>query len=388
METAQTTQLTVKLETPELKAIEPSKAEQIRRTFEPMVEMLSGFEETYNEVIEKFKDGITKELTSRAKRLRLDIGRVRIEAEKIRKAQKEEYLRAGKAIDGVNNLLKWAVVEKENKLKEIEDYYEIQEQKRLEALQIERVEMLAPYVEDAEERDLSSMDDDVWSAYYQAKKKAYEDEQEAIRKAEQERIEKERIQKIHNERREQILPYYSFWEPELHQTNLGQMKDSQFQNILQSLKQEKEDYDAEQEKIRIENEKLQKEKALAEKKRAAEEKARKEREEQERKEREEKERKEREAYEAKIEAERKERERIEKELKQKQEQEQKRIEQAEAKRQAELQKDDQAKIADLISELENLKSKYNFKSKANKKMYETTGILLDKVVGHIRATSK
>ncbi|KKK53467.1 hypothetical protein LCGC14_3094530, partial [marine sediment metagenome] len=51
---------------------------------------------------------------------------------------------------------------------------------------------------------------------------------------------------------------------------------------------------------------------------------------------------------------------------------------------AELKKGDQEKVKDLIADLESLKTKYEFKSAANKNLYVNIGILLDKVVEHIR----
>ncbi len=185
----------VKFETPELLAIEPSKAAQIKAVFEPMAEMLEEFEAQYSDIVQASENGIDGPLTAKAKRLRIDIGKVRIATEKARVSQKEEYLRAGKAIDGVSNILKWAVTDRENKLKEIEDYFTIQEQERLSALQAKRVRLLCEYVEDAGERDLSGMEEDVWQAYLGAKKKEHEDRIEAERKAEAERLEAERIEK-------------------------------------------------------------------------------------------------------------------------------------------------------------------------------------------------
>jgi len=277
-------QLAIKFDAPELSSIEPSRAEMIRSTFEPMAAMLTEFESAYSEIIAESEKEITKELTGKAKRLRLDIGKVRIETEKIRKAEKEEYLRAGKAIDGVSNILKWAVTDKENRLKEIEDHFVIMERKRLEALQKERVEALSPYVEDAHERDLASMEDDVWNAYLAAKKKEYEDRIEAERKAEEERIAREKAEA------------------------------------------------EERERIRKENERLKKEaeeRARLEKieaeKRAKEEADRKKKEEAERKAREEKERKEREAHEAELRKAAEERAKLEAELK-RQEEERRRLE--------------------------------------------------------------
>lgn len=184
----------VKLETPELQGIEKSKAEQIRATFEPMAVMLEGFEAAFNSIITESQAETTKEVCAKAKRLRIDIGRVRIETGKLKDREKAEYLRAGKAIQGVHNILVWAVTDKENKLKEIENHFEIIEKKRLEALQDERVSLLSEFVQDAHERDLSSMDNDVWDAYFSTKKREYLDRIAAEKKAESDRIAKEKAE--------------------------------------------------------------------------------------------------------------------------------------------------------------------------------------------------
>ncbi len=365
----------VKLETPELQGIEKSKAEKIRKTFEPMTEMLGKFEDAYNEVVKEAEKEINQDVTQRAKRVRIDISKVRIETEKLRKSEKEEYLRAGKAIDGVSNILKWAVTDKEKKLKEIEDYFEIQEQKRLEALQNERAEKLSKYVEDAHERDLSGMDDDVWNAYFQTKKQAWEDEQEAIRKAEEERKERERLQKLHNDRKSSILNLWQFVEGAAKNQDFSELNESDWNYFVNDLKNKKAKYDKEQERIRKENERLQKEaeererKAKAEAEKRAKEEA----------ERKEKERKERAAYEAKLRKEREERERLEKA-------EQQRKAEEEARKQAELNKGDADKVKDLIAGLDALKSKYTFKSKKNQAMYADVSQLIDKVIAHIEKT--
>lgn len=184
----------VKLETPDLQGIEKSKAEQIRATFEPMAVMLEGFEDAFNSIITESQAETTKEVCVKAKRLRIDIGRVRIETGKLKDREKAEYLRAGKAIQGVHNILVWAVTDKENKLKEIENHFEIIEKKRLEALQDERVSLLSEFVQDAHERDLSSMDNDVWDAYFSTKKREYLDRIAAEKKAESDRIAKEKAE--------------------------------------------------------------------------------------------------------------------------------------------------------------------------------------------------
>ena len=374
----------VKFDAPELSVIEKSKAEQIKATFEPMAKMLSEFEEKFNEIIKNSEKEVTKEITIKAKRLRIDIGKVRIETDKIRKDQKDEYLRAGKAIDGVANILKWAVTDKENKLKEIEDYFEIQEKKRLELLQIERVEKLQKYVEDAHERDLSSMDTDVFDIYLAGKKKEFEDKIEAKKKAEQERIENEKLDKLENSRKIEIAPYNQFMKESY---DLRSMNESDYNDLLSFLNQCKIKHDEEQEKIRLENEKLKEEsekqakqleeerKEAIKKQKAIEEQAKKEREEIEHK--------------NKIEAEkqtellRKQKEEAEKlqaELQAKKDAELKAEQEKQASIEAEMSKGDNEKFKSLISDISDLKNKYTFKSKKYQTIQNSINDLLEKTV--------
>jgi len=324
----------VKLEAPELQGLEKSKADQIKSTFEPMAKMLSEFESQFNEIISESENEITKELTLKAKRVRLDIGKVRIETGKLKDKQKEYIKLEDRAIMGVHNILVWAVKEKEDKLKAIEDFFEIQEQKRLELSQSERAEKLSPYLEDAHERNLSSMEEDVWNAYFESKKKEYEDRIAAEKKAEEERIEKEKAEA------------------------------------------------EERERIRKENEKLKAE-AIERERLANIEAEKRQKAEAERKAQAEKERKEREAYEAKLKAEREEKERMQKELEAKAEAERKAQAEEKARLEAELNKGDSAKVNDLVSDLKSLKTKYSFKSAKNQKMYADVNLLIDKVINHI-----
>ena len=343
----------IKLNTPELQVIEKSKAEQIKKTFEPMAEMLTGFEKVYNELITDASEEITQDVTARAKRLRLDIGKVRIETGKLKDKQKEYIKLEDKAIMGVHNILVWAVKEKEDKLKEIESHFEIQEKKRLEKLQSDRAEKLSLYIEDAHERDLAKFADDEFEALLAMKKKEQEDRIAAEKKAEEERIAKEKAEAEERER--------------IRKENERLKKEAEERERLAKIEAEK------REKAELE---------------------RKAKEEAERKAREEKERKEREAYEAKLEAERKEKERIECEEREKREKleaelrarheaELKAKQEEEERLQAELNKGDAAKVNDLISDFETLKTKYSFKSAKNKKMYTEVGTLIDKIINHI-----
>lgn len=380
------------IDVPELKTIEQSRAAQIAQAFTPMSGKLAEFEEGFNEIISESSKEITDELTKKAKRLRLDIGKIRIETGKIKDKQKENIKLEDKAIMGVHNWLVLAVKEKEDRLSDIEKYFEkIQEEKR-HKLHCERVDEVLKYTDDATGHYYGSMPDDVWNAFVFKLKVDHEARIEAEKKAEAERIENERLDKLENERHLEILPYRQFWNVEKYELRV--MSQCDFDTLINDLSRSKEDYDKEQEKIRLENELLRKEAEEKEKRRIAEEKARKEAEQKERKIREEKERKEREAQEAALKKEREERElfeheerekreKLEEELRLKKEAEERAKAAEESRIQTELNKGDAEKVSDLIDDLKSLQVKYTFKSKKNQKMYSDVIILIDKIITHI-----
>ena len=265
----------MKFDTPELQVIEKSKAEKIKATFEPMAKMLLEFEKAFKEVTSEAEKEITKDVTIKAKRLRIDIGKVRIDTEKVRKEEKEEYLRAGKAIDGVSNILKWAVIDKENKLKEIENHFEIQEQERLEKLQAERVGKLLKYVEDAEDRNLSGMENDVWQAYFTTKKKEYDDRIAAEKQAEIDRIAKEKAEAAERVR---IRKENELLKKEAEEKEKQRQKDAAKAEAERKALEEKarKEREASEAKLRIEREAKAKLEAELKAKAEAEEKAKRE----------------------------------------------------------------------------------------------------------------
>jgi colicin import membrane protein len=288
------------------------------------------------------------------KELRLKIVKNRTQGiNKWHKTNKEFFLTGGKFVDAIKNKENAINEQMEEKLMNAEKHFENLEKERIAKLQAERVFLLSEFVEDASERDLASMENDVWESYLATKKQSHLDKIQAELDAEKERQDK--------------------------------------------IKAEKE----EQERVRKENAKLKAEAEERERlakieaeKRAKAETERKAKEDAERKIREEKERKERAEYETKLKAEREakekvereerqKREKLEAELKSKKEAEQKAKDEEEFRIQAELNKGDNAKVKDLIADLELLKTKYSFKSAKNVKMYKDVGLLIDKVTNHI-----
>lgn len=319
--------------------VQKSKAKQIEDTFVPMVEMLKGFESDFNEIV---SEEVTEDLCKRAKRLRLDISKVRIETEKMRKEEGDEFLRAKKAIDGVANILKYAVKDKEDSLQKIENHFLL--------IKIEAEKKLAQERSDELEKynvfnvaGLGSMSDDVYKNFILGAKTNHEAVIAAEKKAEEERVEKAKAEAAERER---------------------------IRKENEQLKKEAEIREKKAEEERIEREKKEAaEKAKAEKA----EKIRKD-----------KEAKEKAAQEDLLRLEREKREKAEQEIKAKKEAEKKAEEDRLQKIQDDLNKGDAAKVKDLISDLNTLKTKYTFKSKKNQKMISDVNVLIEKIINHIK----
>jgi len=304
---------------PENYGLEKTKATELIGNLPQIIEERSVMESQYSEVVKM--DVESPEAWNKARELRLLIQKNRTKGINVwHKNAKDYFLKGGQFVDAIKRK-EIAINERmESQLMEIERYEEIQRQKKIEALQVERMDKIRPYIED-ERGDLGEMDEDVFEAFYKSKKQAYEEEQERLKKEEEARIERER-------------------------------KEAE-----------------ERERIRKENERLKKEREELEAKAEAERKAR-----------EEEERKEREAHEAALRKEREERERVQKELEAKAEAERKAREEEEARVQRELNKGDKDKVNDLIKDLNEIKSKYSFKSEKNKKMFNEVSNLIDKVI--------
>lgn len=217
---------------------------------------------------------VTEENIPTFKELRLKIVKNRTQGiEKWHKAQKAFYLAGGRFVDAIKNKEVAVNVEMETKLMDAEKYFENLEKERIAKVQSERAEKLSKYMDDVSHIDLGNMDDEIWNAYYAAKKKEYEDRIEAEKKAEAERLERERLDELERKRRLEIAPYMQFIDDGV--PELRDLSDKEFDSLMDGLKKAKVKHDKEQEEIRKENERLKKEREAAEAKRLEEEKKRK-----------------------------------------------------------------------------------------------------------------
>ena len=144
---------------------------------------------------------VNEENIPKFKELRLRIGKNRTQGiVKWHTTAKNYFLKGGQFVDAIKRQ-EIAVNElMEEKLKDAEKHFENLEKEKLATLQNNRVDKLSKYVEDAEERNLAGMENDVWNAYLSTKKKEYEDRIAAEKKAEEDRIAKERDEKAEQER--------------------------------------------------------------------------------------------------------------------------------------------------------------------------------------------
>jgi hypothetical protein len=346
-----------------------NKAKEIASIYVPMVQMLEQFEERYNKIV---NEPITNNLVKKAKRLRIEIKKIRTTADNARKEAKAEYLRAGNAIQGAYNTLKYAVVSKEEKLKEIENYYENLEKERLDNLERERLELVLPFVE-FPPSNLAHMEQDVFDNYLTGLKAKHQAKIEAEKKAEAERIEKEKKLILQNQRLNVLRPFWNFLTADEQAINLGDLTENDFSIILKKSKKSKLDYDNKQIEIEKENEKLKKEKAKEEQKRLLEIQKEKE-----------KQAKIKKLADEKLKKEKEEKEKLERELKKQKAKEEQRLAEIEKAKQLELAKGDEAKFKDFISDLENLKTKYIFESEEKISKYKKAGDLIDKIINFIK----
>lgn len=362
--------------------IEDTKAADIQAQFQPMLDKMVELENDYNEVLTLPVE--EKETAKKARELRLKYMKIRTATLDIHKKQKAFYLAGGRFVDGWMNAQKFASLGKEEKLEEIEKYAENLEKERLAKLQAEREAALVPYeVENIETLSLAKMADNVWEnflagskANYEAKKQAEQEAKEAEEKRRKEeeaerekvRLENERLKKeaealkaLRDERSKLIAPYIQF----LGDFNaVLDLSDEDFTKALQEAVEAKLKHD-EAERLKAEEEEKERNRLIDEQKKKNIEEAKKRKE-----------------AEEKAEKERKDREAAEKELAAEKQRQAEAAAEAERLAELELSKGDKDKMQSLIDDLIALKTKYQFKSKKHKALYEAIKELITKTVAY------
>lgn len=183
--------------------LEESSVATIEQAFLPKIAERDGYAQIYEQLITK---ELTKELCAEARELRLKLVKTRTGIADIHKTQKAFFLAAGKFVDAWKNKETAPVEQMEEKLSEIEKYFENIEKERIAKLEAERSEEISKY-SDVVPYGLGSMNDQVYETYLKGCIVAYEARIKAEQEAEAERlrlieVEKEnaRLKAIEDER--------------------------------------------------------------------------------------------------------------------------------------------------------------------------------------------
>lgn len=179
------------------------------------------------------------------------------------KNTKDYFLKGGQFVDAIRRLEISVNERMEENLELIEKHQEFKEQKMRDDLKSKRISELSEYRDFVPSGiDFGVMSEEEYKKIYNGAKLQFDAKVAEDLRLEKERLENQRLDKIENSRRLEIAPYVQFLSDF---TDLRNMSDAEYGNLLESLIAAKKAYDEEQEQIRLENERLKKE---AEKKEA------------------------------------------------------------------------------------------------------------------------
>jgi len=135
-----------------------------------------------------------------AREARLALRAIRVDADKTRKALKEDSIRYGKAVQGIYNVIEYLIKPIEEHLLQQEQFVQIQEQKRLEALNEERARIAAPLMDWISE-DLP-FNNTPWAHFSQDRFDAIISQAKAAKRAEEEELARQEAERIAREKAE------------------------------------------------------------------------------------------------------------------------------------------------------------------------------------------
>lgn len=240
---------------PETFGLEPVKAQEMVSGLTTAIAERSVLRDAYLDVIEL---PINAETLPIFKELRLKIVKNRTQGiEKWHKTNKAFYLAGGRFVDAIKNKEVLVNEEMEAKLLQGEKYFENLEKEAKRVLNLERIERIKPYIEDAYAMDFSEMNDYDFDDFVLGKKTRFENEAKE-REAESKRLE------LYINRKNLLLPYWNFILESDRDRDWGKFDEETFNNCLKSYKEKKSDFEKKQKAIEAENAILKAEKLEAE----------------------------------------------------------------------------------------------------------------------------
>lgn len=234
--------------------LEVQTAKSLKENFLPFFEQAEEWKKKSEELIVTDVSQVRE--MKMAREARLALKDIRVNADKTRKALKEDSLRYGKAVQGVYNVIEYLIVPIEKHLEEQEKFAEIQEAKQKAELKSKREMDLMPYSEFVPfGLDLENMSDEDFQKTLNGAKLQLQAKVDAEKKAEAERLENDRLDKQAQDRRVELAPYVQFMTDN---HDLRSMTDNDFSTLFSSLQKAKSQYEAKQAAIAKENEQLKK----------------------------------------------------------------------------------------------------------------------------------
>ena len=234
--------------------LEESNVATIEQAFAPKIIERDALSVIYESVITK---ELTPALCKEASDLRKQLVKVRTGIADIHKTQKAFFLAAGRFVDAWKNKETAPVEQMEEKLSEIEKYFENIEKQRITDLEQVRKDELSQFT-DVFPSGLGYMEQSVYDNYLVGVKLAYEARIEAERKAEAERVAEEKRQVLNNERKAKTIRLVEFIE-NYESVFFGDMSEEDFMAVVNLAIEKRTAQENEQARIKAENERLQKE---------------------------------------------------------------------------------------------------------------------------------
>ena len=179
--------------------VEESTAITLQNSFMPFFQKANEWKEKASQLV--VTDVSQTREMKMAREARLALREIRIDADKTRKALKEDSLRYGKAVQGVYNVIEYLIVPIEKHLEEQEKFAEIQEAKRITGLEEERGKEIAPFIEFVPYGvSLGNMEHEDYLKLLNGAKLQYQAKINAEQKAEMDRIAREKKEALERER--------------------------------------------------------------------------------------------------------------------------------------------------------------------------------------------
>jgi hypothetical protein len=178
--------------------VEPDLARQITSSLSQFLEQAQSLASEAMKITVTSEDQLEEMKQAREKRLQLK--KIRTETENARKQIKESIVRAGKAVDGAANIIKFIVKPAEDHLETQEKFVENLKAKRIAELTHKRTNELTAYEVDCQFFNLGEMSNEAYAQLLANSKAAFEAKKQAERKAQEEQIAREKAQREEQER--------------------------------------------------------------------------------------------------------------------------------------------------------------------------------------------